>query len=261
MESKTISNFISYRDGHWSQERRAEDSLLKYLDQYEDYYNKRNLTRILKEVHPQPSLKVLDYGGGVGIVSVSLAKMGHDVTLIDQSVNALHAAELFAERSNCRINTVMLDRGDDLDEGMFDLVIAKDVIEHIVDDADLFVSLYERLKPSGRLIVTTQNKLSANYFIEGGLRRIFHPSSKWLGWDRTHLRFYSPGHLEKLGRTAGFSDFIFKSAYLFPYKLPQLIGHRLFGMSWHCLTKIDEVLMQIPFLGRFGWNIMMICKR
>ena len=46
--------------------------------------------------------------------------------------------------------------------GTFDLIIASEVIEHIVDDRGLFRRLYQHLAENGLLIITTPNKRFVN---------------------------------------------------------------------------------------------------
>ena len=65
--------------------------------------------------------------------------------------------------------------------------------------------------------------MSPNYFIEGAARKIKNPFKPWLGWDRTHLRFYSPKSLKRLLNNANLSVTGFNSAYIFPYKLLLLL--------------------------------------
>jgi 2-polyprenyl-3-methyl-5-hydroxy-6-metoxy-1,4-benzoquinol methylase len=46
--------------------------------------------------------------------------------------------------------------------GTFDLIIASEVIEHIVEDRGLFSRLYQHLAENGLLIITTPNKRFVN---------------------------------------------------------------------------------------------------
>ena len=257
-----MDNYIKYAEGHWSTEDDEVKSLTKYLDMYEDVYNKENLKRILAEVPGDSKLKVLDYGGGVGIISVRLAKCGHDVTLIDAAPLALSTANFYAEQEGVKLTTICSDRFDDqVIEGDFDVIIAKDLIEHVVDDESLICSFYNKLKDGGKLIVTTQNSKSPNYVLEGAARKTLHPTVKWLGWDRTHFRFYNYKKLEKLAHIAGFRDCHFNSGYIFPYKLFSLVLPWINCRENNFMYRFDLYLMKLSWLNKYGWNIMMTCRK
>ena len=72
-------------------------------------------------------------------------------------------------------------------------------IAMLFDDGEekIFEDLFNLLKDGGKLILTTQNSFSLNFLIEGTYNKIKNPNKKWLGWDRTHIRFYTPNKLRK----------------------------------------------------------------
>ena len=252
---------MPYSEGHWSTESDEQKSLKKYLDMYDDVYNKGNLDRILEEVGEKKSQYILDYGGGVGMISVRLAMQGHNVVLGDAAEKALNSANYYADKEGVKITTVCCDRIDAFSDEKFDLIIAKDLLEHVVNDEEMVKEFFKKLKPGGKLIITTQNAMSPNYVIEGGIRKVLHPTVKWLGWDRTHVRFYTPRSLRKLSERAGFKTTSFKPAYIFPYKLFAIALPWFDSSQDNLLFKTDVFLRNLPFLKKFGWNIMMICKK
>ena len=256
-----MKNYVPYSKGHWSTEGDEQKSLSKYLSMYEDVYNRENLNRIIHEIDSQETLKILDYGGGVGIISVRLAMAGHKVVLVDAAQKALNSARYYAEKESVLITTVCCDRIDVFSDEEFDIIIAKDLIEHVVDDEEMVCAFFKKLKTGGKLILTTQNSISPNYVLEGGVRKIIHPKTRWLGWDRTHVRFYTPRSLLRLSLKAGFNSTTFKPAYIFPYKLFAILLPWFNSSRENLLYKVDVFLRKLPFLKKFGWNIMMICKK
>ena len=117
-------------------------------------------------VSKSKKLKILDFGGGIGILSVSLAKMGHSVTLLESSKTALKTSSYYANLEGQNIELVHLQNLENLEKESFDCIVLKDVIEHIVDDESLLNKLYLLLKLNGSLLMSTQNNFSANYVIE-----------------------------------------------------------------------------------------------
>ena len=123
-----MGNYNKYSPGHWSTESDVKKSLNKYLNLYQDIYNKTNLSRILSVIQKDKQLKICDYGGGVGIVAIELAKKGHNVTLVDASSDALQAAKHYAQKENVNITThcaTTLDQGLYADH--FDIIVSKDL--------------------------------------------------------------------------------------------------------------------------------------
>ena len=254
-------NYIDYDQKHWSKIKNPEEALNKYLNNYKDVYNRINIDKILGIIPNNKKLKILDYGGGIGFLAAELKKLGHDVTLADQSKEAINTAEFFFKKEKLDIKILKAEKGYFSWDEKFDIIVAKDLIEHVIEDKKMFRDLFKRLNKNGKILVTTQNSKSLNYLIEGTYRKIKNPNIKWLGWDRTHLRFYTPKTLISLSEGLSVKKIKFRGSYIFPYKLIDIALNKLFGINKTKAYMIDIFLMKINFLGRFGWNIMMICQK
>lgn len=117
---------------------------------------------LARHLRPGPG-RVLDAGCGNGAFSFAAARRGNAVvglTFADFEVtkDARRAALLgVADRVTFRqFDLRGLDAATDL--GAFDQVIALEVIEHILDDRKLVRDLAARLKPGGRLLLSTPYK-------------------------------------------------------------------------------------------------------
>jgi len=254
-------NYIEYDNSHWSKIKDSDAALNKYLNNYKDIYNRINIEKIKDAIPNKSKLKILDYGGGIGFLSAELKKLGHEITLADQSEEALSTAAYYFKKENLNINILKAEKGYFNTDNKYDIIIAKDLIEHVIEDKRMFEDLFNLLEDGGKLIVTTQNSFSLNYLIEGTYNKIKNPNKKWLGWDRTHLRFYTPKKLRKLASNLNVKKIQFKSSYIFPYKLFDISLNKLFGIKKTSFYKIDLALMKVTFLGKFGWNITMICQK
>lgn len=256
-----MNNYSEYADGHWSTVPEPTIALEKYLKQYESIYNSMNLERLLSVVPKKPA-EILDYGGGCGMLAVTLAKMGHNVTLIDASKLAIATAIYHAKQEGI---TLEAKSATSLREAtlnrQFDIVFAKDLIEHVVDDTELVQEFAGALNDGGRLVMTTQNALSLNYIIEAGIRKILRPSERWMGWDRTHLRFYTPRKLRILIERSGLHLECFNSAYIFPYKLVSRVFPFIDPHKKSVFSEFDRVISRVPIFAKCGWNIMVVAKK
>jgi 2-polyprenyl-6-hydroxyphenyl methylase/3-demethylubiquinone-9 3-methyltransferase len=146
----------------------------------------------------------------------------------------------------------------------FDLILAKDVIEHVEDDVGFLQRLKMHLAPSGVAVIVTQNDACWNYWTEAPLGLAHDPS--WCGWDPTHVRFYNLPSLEGKLLYTGLKPVQWRAAYLIPYRawcsgfrgsvtsLVQQLGvASLFHLPELALGSI------YPFCG-LGWSIAVACK-
>ena len=149
-------------------------------------------------------LKVLDIGCGGGIVAEPLAKLGAHVTGIDPAGENIAAAKLHAEKSGLAIDyratTIEAVAGEG---GMFDIVVASEVVEHVAD-LDLFVGCAAKaVKPGGLLIVTTLNRTLKSFALAiVGAEYVL----RWLpvgthNWNK----FVTPDELDKTVEAHGLS--------------------------------------------------------
>lgn len=199
----------------------------------------------------------LDYGCGAGLFAVHAARAcARRVVGVDAEPAVLGTASYFAGKEGVadRCAWISSERFSDLDSGMrFDVILLKDVIEHVEDDEALLVSARKRLAPGGRLILSTQNALSLNYLTEGVYRRYLRGDKTWFGWDETHLRFYTFFDLRKKMRRAGWNPLAWRSNYLVPHKFPRKRGG---FRRFESLTRIDLLLGgRFPW-NRLGWNLI-----
>lgn len=198
---------------------------------------------------------VLEIGCGAGVWTRRLLESGASVVAVDIRDHPLDAARRRVPAklaARCDFRKGELDQAVPADE-RFSLVILKDVIEHVQDDALLLAQIHARLSSGGALLVSTQNALSLNAIWEGFWERIIKRRRQWRGWDSTHVRFYTPGSLRKLLTSTGFRITHQNAAYFFPYRW---FGTRLGKPSWepgwlHALDRHSDD----NWLANWGWSI------
>ncbi len=101
----------------------------------------------------------------------------------------------------------------------FDVIIAKDVIEHVPDDQSLLADFARRQRPGSQLLVSTQSALSLTFLVERWYFRVWRGEADWCGWDPTHLRFYTPRSLGRELRAAGYRPRRRHGFYIVPYRI------------------------------------------
>ncbi len=203
--------------------------------------------------------RLLDYGCGCGFFALEAARRGASLVVgADARPTALAGAALLARRAGFeqRMAFVAAETAVFKTGARFDAICLRDVIEHVADDLGLLRGLAGLLAPGGRLVLATQNAWSLNFLLEGGAQRLLLRRREWMGWDPTHLRFYTPRSLAALLCEAGFSPQGWRGAYILPHKLP-LPGHtgRRF-LRIEPLARADAVLGRFFPASRLGWSLM-----
>jgi 2-polyprenyl-6-hydroxyphenyl methylase/3-demethylubiquinone-9 3-methyltransferase len=249
-----------YPDDHWLMNRDPAKVLESYMDQQSKAYSKTKNAFIRELAGDLRGKRVLDYGCGAGLFTVYAASQGaRSVIGVDAEETALDAARLLADREG--VSSVCAFVQSDhfprfAETTRFDVVLLKDVIEHVHDDQGLIAAAAASLIPGGRLVLSTQNALSLNFIIEGSYRRLWLGRSDWMGWDPTHVRFYTPMNLGRKLRRAGLRSFSWRSVYLIPYRLPGLPGSGREFLRLDALALVDRMLGSIFPYNRLGWNIL-----
>jgi 2-polyprenyl-6-hydroxyphenyl methylase / 3-demethylubiquinone-9 3-methyltransferase len=249
-----------YPDDHWLRSHDPQKALAAYLDQQNKAYSRAKNAFILELLGDLKGKRFLDYGCGAGMFTVHAALKGaSEVVGVDAEDTALLTAVHFARQESvhhlCRF--IHSEKFPSFPyRSRFDVILMKDVIEHVPDDQGLLESAAACIVPGGHIVLSTQSSLSLNYLIQGTYHRVLRRDKEWFGWDETHLRFYTPMSLQKKLRDAGFSSAAWRSVYLVPYKLPPLPSSdkkflRLDALSW-----IDKKLGRIFPYNRLGWNII-----
>jgi len=255
---------LRYPADHWARRPATEEHLDDYL-RGADAYNLAKVQMFERFLGPDLSGKaVLDYGGGGGFMSVRCAERGARVTLVDAEANALETAKLLAAKHEVadRIRTVCNEEfPPQLIGERFEVIILKDVIEHIADDEALLRRFAGCQPQGGRLLVSTHNRWSLNFLMEGAYQRWWRGEKNWLGWDPTHLRFYTPRSLRRLFRRAGYRVRRWWGLYIIPYKLAPRCVREARGLRLDGLHQLDLWLGDLFPFNRLGWNMVVEAAR
>jgi ubiquinone/menaquinone biosynthesis C-methylase UbiE len=124
---------------------------------------RRALDRIAKD-SGRSELDVIDAGGGTGGFAVPLAELGHRVTVVDASPDALAALERRAAERGVRVRALQGDADALLGavgEDNADLVLCHSVLEYVDDPAAAMRSLAATVRPGGSVSVLTSGRLAA----------------------------------------------------------------------------------------------------
>ncbi|MGA7327142.1 MAG: bifunctional 2-polyprenyl-6-hydroxyphenol methylase/3-demethylubiquinol 3-O-methyltransferase UbiG [Rhodomicrobium sp.] len=138
-------------------------------------FNPARLTFIVEEIQahcavrdlgfrPLSGLRIIDIGCGGGILSEPLARLGAEVTGIDPVEDSIRAANAHAEKLGVTVSYRAATVEDIAREGgVFDAVIASEVIEHVADTGSFLRACRVICKQDGVLILSTLNRTAKSY--------------------------------------------------------------------------------------------------
>lgn len=161
-------------------------------------------TRLTAGDRPLEGARILDIGCGGGLLAEPLARLGAAITGIDAGAEAIEAARHHAKMSGLTIDYQAVTAEDlALTKAEFDIIIASEVIEHVVD-VPAFLATMSRFGSSTQstlVIITTINrslpgvvlgKYAAEYLLGLAPKGAHDPA-----------KFIRPGELKTVAGAAG----------------------------------------------------------
>jgi S-adenosylmethionine-dependent methyltransferase len=110
------------------------------------------------------ALEVVDVGAGTGGFAVRLAKLGHHVTVVDPSPDALAAARWRAAELGVTLTAVQgeaIEIAGLVGDGAADLVVCHNVLEYVDSPAAAMTAIARVLRPGGTVSVLAANVVAA----------------------------------------------------------------------------------------------------
>lgn len=137
---------------------------------------------IAEEINLTPSMDVLDFGCGTGLLTMHLQPFVRTITAADSSRGMLDVLNTkIKDRNLTNVKTIFLDIGKDgIMEGSFHLITSSMTFHHIKDIRPVLKQFYSILLPAGKIGI-------ADLDIDNGL---FHESNDGVfhfGFDRNSL--------------------------------------------------------------------------
>ena len=125
------------------------------------------LADFLAQRKVNPAERLLEIGGGLGLVSIVGFACGHRVTMTEYNPHALQFAKANAHLNNCaQLPVVSLDWYQPNLTGSFDTILASEVIYKSQDFAPLLNLFQSYLAPSGEIILVSEMRKTSGEFYQ-----------------------------------------------------------------------------------------------
>ena len=152
------------------------------------------VSRALLAHLPQEPQRILDVGGGAGDQAIALARLGHQVTILDVDEAMLDLARKALARESARVGdrvTLAVGSGEDASlavGGGFDATCCHGVLMYVESPGPLLAELARVTRPGGLLSILTKN--SAALAMRPGLEG---------RWSDAIAMFEQPSQIGNLG--------------------------------------------------------------
>lgn len=175
------SKYVSHND--------KSEGVINALYRYVRSHTLQQKLRLLNSLHPNKG-SLLDVGCGTGLFLDTCKKGGWTIKGIEPDINARSLAE-------SRINNSIDPTLDSVVDRQFDVITMWHVLEHVPNLSNTMGKLYDRLKPSGTLLLALPNSNSLD---------AKHYGRYWAAYDLPrHLSHFTPTTVKELVNRNGFN--------------------------------------------------------
>jgi 2-polyprenyl-3-methyl-5-hydroxy-6-metoxy-1,4-benzoquinol methylase len=193
--------------------------------------------------HPAPA-DILDAGSGFGQYSYYMAKKGKAYSILSVDVKEEQVADCNDFFGKIGLNNVHF-QVEDLTvfrkPGSFNLVLCVDVMEHILEDVEVFKNFHADLKPGGMVLISTPSD-------QGGSDVSGEGEESFIG---EHVRDgYNIDEIQQKLRSAGFNRTEARYAYGTPGKIAWRLSMKYPIMALNA-SKLFFILLPFYYLIAF----------
>lgn len=105
----------------------------------------------LRQHLPPPPARILDLGGGNGLDSLPLVKMGYTAVLLDFSQEMITQGQKLAaqEQVNDQISFQVGDAAQFVADDQFDIILCHNLLQYVGDGTAVLQNIYQSLRPGG----------------------------------------------------------------------------------------------------------------
>jgi len=138
-------------------------------------------SKIIQKIDLNPSMKIMDFGTGTGLLSYFIAPHVDTIVAVDNSPSMLEKFKEKAPEFACHTEIRQCDLSHENITEQFDGIISSMTIHHLEDTQALFEKFYAMLPEGGFIAIADLDREDGNFHSDS--TGVFH-----FGFDREALR-------------------------------------------------------------------------
>lgn len=196
------------------------------------------------------NIHILDAGAGFGQYSYYLSSMNPNWKILAVDVKQEQVEDcnrFFAEIGRKNVTFEMADLTKYVQPEAFDLALSVDVMEHILEDVEVFKNIYASLRPGGMLLISTPSD-------QGGSDVDHNDGQSFI---EEHVRDgYNINEIEAKLRLAGFSKIDARYSYGNPGKVSWRLSMK-YPIKMLGLSKAFFVVLPFYYAATFPFAMLL----
>ncbi len=213
----------------------------------------------------RPPVRVLDVGGGTGGFAVRVAALGHHVTVVDPSPDALAILDRRSEETGVADRVVGVQGDLDTVPGLvpdagIDVVLCHGVLERVEDHAGAVQSIAEVLRPGGTLslLVGQLHAAVVARAVAGHFRQARGLLDGGAATDPVHR--FTVAEATRLLEDAGFTDVTVHGVRVFSDLVPSSLVDLEPGAA-AALAELEHAVSELPEYLTLATQIHLLATR
>lgn len=233
----------------------------RHLDGFGQIQQTRTLQ--LLQRYLKPTDKIIDIGGATGVYSFALARLGHDVHLLDLVPLHVEKAKKISEESGIHLSGYHVGDAQNLSfpDSSFDSVILHGPLYHITDKECRLRVLKEAfrvLKPEGKIFAFAINRYAGLFYgihseliLDDSYFSMISKEVKTGFRDRTPLwHFHLPEEMEQEVACSGFENIETKGVVGPIWMLPNVEEKLTEELTKQQVLRVSELVENEPIIGQ-----------
>jgi len=152
---------------------------------------------IKRNIELKPTMKLMDFGAGTGLLSYFIAPYVDKIVMVDNSPSMLEKFKEKASEFECQTEIREVDLSRTTLDEKFDGIISSMTIHHVEDQKELFTKFYNMLEDGGFIAIADLDSEDGSFHSDN--RGVFH-----CGFERESL--------EQIVKEVGFKEIKFELA-------------------------------------------------
>jgi len=152
---------------------------------------------IVKNIELSPTMEVMDFGAGTGLLSFFVAQKVAKIVAVDNSPSMLEEFDKKSVEFDSKTEILEIDLSKQSMDRKFDGIISSMTIHHLEDTKALFSKFYEMLEKDGFIAIADLDSEDGSFHSDN--TGVYH-----YGFDRKEL--------EVIAKEVGFSKITFETA-------------------------------------------------